>query len=240
MTYSQSGTELASFNTPPGTGWKYIPVPTLQVGIGLPLGTELKGRFLPRLPIKDGDVMLWGVGLMHSITQYIPGNELLPLDVSLFGGYTSLNGNIPISLAPDPLVTWNYPTINTSTYFNDQSLSTTVQALNLSAIASVNLKVITFYGGLGYSKTQTKAELTGYYPLPVVVISGPGLPVAEYNESSQSLVAGEDFPSISIKNFSGLRANVGFRLKLSVLTIHFDYTRSQYNVLSAGLGVSFR
>lgn len=238
MTYSVAGTELASFNTPPGTGWKYLPVPTLQVGIGLPLGTELKARFLPRLPIKEGDVMLWGVGLMHSITQYIPGNELLPLDVSLFGGYTSLNGNIPVSLMPDPSASWNYTTIDPYTYFDDQNLSTTVQALNLSAIASVNLKVITFYGGLGYSRTLTKAELTGYYPLPVLV--GAGAPLVEYNETSQSLVAGDEFPNISIESFSGLRANVGFRLKLSVLTIHIDYTRSQYNVLSAGLGVSFR
>ena len=40
MTYNSGGYTLASFKTPPGTGWKYIPVPMLQVGIGLPLGTE--------------------------------------------------------------------------------------------------------------------------------------------------------------------------------------------------------
>jgi hypothetical protein len=238
MTYAQSGITLATFNSPPGTNWKYMPVPTLQVGIGLPLGTELKGRFIPRLPIKDGDIMLWGVGLMHSIMQYIPGNDLLPLDVSIFGGYTWLNGNVPLSLMPDPSVTWNYTTIVPSTYFSDQNLSATIQAINVSAIVSVNLKVITFYGGLGYSNTSTVAELTGYYPLPVAITTGT--PHAEYNETPASILTGDKFPEIGIENFSGLRSNIGFRLKLAVITFHVDYTRSQYNVVSAGLGVSFR
>ena len=238
MTYTQSGMTLATFNTPPGSTWRYMPVPTLQVGIGLPLGTELKGRFIPRLPIKEGDIMLWGVGLMHSIMQYIPGNDLLPLDVSIFGGYTWLNGNVPLSLMPDPSVTSNYTTIVPSTYFNDQNLSATIQAINVSAIVSVNLKVITFYGGLGYSNTSTVAELTGHYPLPVAITSGT--PHAEYNESAASILTGDKFPEIGIKNFSGLRSNIGFRLKLAVITFHVDYTRSQYNVVSAGLGVSYR
>jgi len=238
LTYTKSGLTLASFPTPPGTGWKYMPVPTLQVGIGLPLGTELKGRFIPRLPIKDGDIMLWGVGLMHSIMQYIPGNALLPLDVSVFGGYTWLNGNIPINLQPDPAITWNYTTINPTLFFADQNMATTVQAYNVSAVASVNLKVITFYAGLGYANTNTKVELEGNYPAPVAITSGT--PHAEYNETAESIVTGNEFPNIEIENFSGLRTNVGVRLKLAVITIHVDYTRSQYNVVSAGLGISFR
>lgn len=238
QTYNSSTYTMASFPTAPGTDWKYIPVPTLQVGIGLPLGTELKGRFIPRLPIDEGDVMLWGVGLMHSIMQYIPGNKLLPLDVSLFGGYTWLNGNAPVSLQPDPSMTWNYTTINPTTYFSGQEIGMTVQAYNISAIASVNLKVITFYGGLGYSSSKTTAELTGKFPSPVLVTTVPVH--VEYNETASSIIPGDKFPDIEIKNFSGLRANIGFRLKLSVITIHFDYTRSQYNVVSSGLGISFR
>ena len=225
---------LASFPAPPGTNWKYIPVPTLQLGIGLPLGTELKGRFIPRLPISDGDIMLWGVGLMHSIMQYIPGNKLSPFDVSIFGGYTWLNGNIPISLQPDPAIS-NYSTINPILFFADQNLAMTVQAYNVSALASVNLKVITFYGGLGYSNTSTTAELTGNFPTPV--LNGT---TVEYNDTPQSTTTGAEFPDIEIENFSGLRTNVGFRLKLAVITIHVDYTRSQYNVVSTGLGISFR
>ena len=239
MTYKVSGVNLASFPTPPGTGWKFMPVPSAQAGIGLPLGTEIKLRFIPRIPIKNGDLMLLGGGLMHSIMQYIPGAKLLPVDASIFAGYTWLNGNVPVNLQPElGAIPKNYKTFDPLTAFNDQNLETTIQALNVSAIASVNLKVITFYGGVGYSQTRTQVKLTGNFPTPVLVTPGTGLPYAEYNDTG--VMDETDFPSIDIPNFSGLRANVGFRLKLAVVTFHADYTRAQYNVFSTGLGVTFR
>ena len=240
MSYKSGSYTLASFNAPPGTGWKIIPVPVAQVGIGLPMGTELKGRFIPKINIKDGDISLWGVGLLHSITQYFPGDKLLPFDVSVFGGYTKLEGNVPLNLGPDPSVPQNYTSpINPSTSFANQNLNIEVTGLNLSAIASLNLPVVTFYGGLGYSKTKTAMVFEGNFPTPVLVTPAlPAVPYAEYNNSG--VKTGKDFPKIDVENFSGLRANVGVRFKLAVITIHADYTRAQYNIVSAGLGLSFR
>jgi hypothetical protein len=235
VSYKVNGVELAHFRTPPGSGLKYIPVPTLQVGLGLPFGTEIKGRFIPKINIGDGDVSLWGVGLLHSIVQYFPGDELLPFDISLFGGYTKLTGNIPIDLGPDPSVNWAYTNYNAATSFDDQKLNMTVESLTFSAIGSLNLPVVTFYGGVGYGKTKTGIALTGNFPTPVLSES-TNEPV--YNDSG--VRKGSDFPNMDIKNFSGLRANIGMRIKLAVITIHADYTRAQYNILSAGLGISFR
>jgi len=234
MAYSVSGYELASFRTPPGVAWRYIPVPTAQIGVGLPLGTEVKVRFIPRLTFDNdliqGDIGLWGIGVMHSITQYIPGSDLLPVDASVFAGYTKLTGNIPIDLQPGS--PQNYTTYNIAS-FEDQNLAATVTALNISAIGSVNLAIITFYAGLGYSKTSTVLQLEGNYPSPVLDVTD-----VVYNDSG--VKTGDDFGEINIENFSGLRANVGLRFKFAVLTIHADYTRAQYNVVSAGLGISFR
>jgi hypothetical protein len=36
------------------------------------------------------------------------------------------------------------------------------------------------------------------------------------------------------------RLNAGLRLKFGVFTMQFDYTRANYNVVTAGIGVSFR
>ena len=237
MSYRASGVTLASFNAPQGVNWRYIPVPTAQVGIGLPFGTELKVRYMPKINIKDGNVSLWGVGIVHSIMQYLPGNKLLPFDVSLFGGYTKLQANVPISLQPGTPQNYTTP-YNATTSFSNQNLKVSVQALNLSAIASLNLPVITFYGGIGYCKTQTKMDFTGNFPTPVLVTPTSGVPYAEYNNTG--VKKGSDFPNMDIKNFSGLRANIGFRIKLAVVTIHFDYTKAQYNVFTTGLGLSFR
>jgi hypothetical protein len=239
MSYKVNNVTLASFNAPKGLAWKYIPVPALQVGIGLPLGTELKGRFIPKIESKGGDISLWGIGIMHSLTQYLPGSKLLPLDVSLFAGYTELKGTVPLSLEPDPLVPQGYTSFNPATAFSDQKLNITVQALNISAITSLNLHVLTIYGGLGYSKTRTAMDLSGNFPTPVLVTPAlPALPFAQYNDSG--VKNGTDFTNMDIRNFSGIRANIGLRLKLAFITIHADYTRAQYNVLSAGLGISFK
>jgi hypothetical protein len=237
LTKTVSGVTVASFALPPGTNWRYIPVPTAQIGIGLPFGSELKFRYIPKINIKDGDISLWGVGLMHSIMQYIPGSKLLPLDVSIFGGYTKLEGNVHMALKPDAAVPNNITTPYTATSFNDQNLNMVVSALNVSAIASLNLPVVTLYGGLGYSKTSTAIALSGNFPLPVYA-AAPAPPHAEYNNTG--VIKGSDFGNMDIKNFSGIRANIGVRIKLAVVTIHVDYTRAQYNVVSAGLGISFR
>ena len=81
-------------------------------------------------------------------------------------------------------------------------------------------------------------DFTGDFPLPVLVTPVSGAPFAQYNNTG--VKKGSDFPNMDIKNFSGMRANIGFRIKLAVITIHADYTRAQYNVLTAGLGVSIR
>jgi hypothetical protein len=239
MSYRVNNVTLASFNAPQGVDWRYIPVPTAQVGVGLPFGTELKVRFIPKINIKGGDVYLWGVGLVHSILQYLPGNKLLPFDVSLFAGYTKLKGDVPLGLDPDPEVSQAYTApYNAATSFDGQNLKISVGALNISAIASLNLPVITFYGGVGYCKTRTTMDFSGNFPLPVLVTPASGAPFAEYNNTG--VKKGSDFPNMDIKNFSGMRANIGFRIKLAVVTIHADYTRAQYNVLTAGLGISIR
>lgn len=224
---------LATFNAPEGTGYRYIPVPTLQLGLGLPLGSEVKVRYIPTINIQDGDIGLWGVGLMHNLTQYLPGDKLLPFDVSVFGGYTKLEGNVPINIEPQPGITQNYsPAVS----WDNQMMNVDVTAVTVSAIASLNLPVVTFYGGLGYSKTNTTLKLNGNFPTPVLVASpAPG---PEYNNSG--IKNGASFGEMATNDFSGLRANIGLRIKLAIITIHADYTRAQYNVLSTGLGFSFR
>jgi hypothetical protein len=222
---------VADFHSPAGTGIKFMIAPTAQIGIGLPLGTEVKFRYIPRIPVRDyGDVSLWGVGLMHSIMQYVPGNDLLPFDLSLFGGYTKLLVNVPISMQPADYS--KYSAAYTSASFTDQGLATTITALNASLVGSVKLLVFTFYGSLGYVKTNTDLEFQGIYPFPGVNTTTAKV---EYIDANVKKI-----DPISIPSYSGLKSTIGFRLKLAVITINVDYTKAQYNVVSAGLGISFR
>jgi hypothetical protein len=236
--HAMAGTiELASFSAPAGINLKFMPVPVLQAGIGLPFGTEVKVRYFPHISINDYEIGIWGLGLEHSIMQYFPGNDLLPFDVSVFGGYSKLSSSIPISVQPTASgAIINYTSAyNVLTSFAEQDIAMTVQAWNVGVIGSVRLAVLTFYGGLGYSKTNTSIEFTGNYPLPRVNTT-VSLTQPVYEDAGVV----KTIAPIEIPNFSGLRANIGMRLKLAVLTIHGDYTRSQYNVVSGGIGISFR
>ncbi|MCK4465544.1 MAG: hypothetical protein KAU83_07520 [Bacteroidales bacterium] len=234
---------IASFKTPPGSNWGAIPLPMIQAGLGLPLGTEVTVRFIPKIkiPIIDTKVSMWGVGGKHSILQYFPGEKLMPIDLTLQGGYTKLKVSVPIELQPDASISYfnNYD-INTD--FEDQEVNMEVTAYSINLLLSKKIPVVTFYGGVGYSKTQTVIDVAGYYALPTFdathsiqapySLLSPG-PV--YTDANVKQV-----PVIDIKNHSGLRLNAGIRFTLGVLTIHGDYTKANYSVITGGLGISFR
>jgi len=195
MSKPVSGIAPISFDTPPGANWGYMPVPTLQAGIGLPLGSELKIRYIPRIniPGTDGDISSWGVGLLHSIMQYIKGNDLLPFDISVFGGYTKLTGNVALDVQPDSYV--DYSSKYNASSFADQNFELIAKSWNASAIASFNLPVITLYGGLGYTGTSTNINMTGNYPMPTL---NPAISTTSYVYEDAGVV--KDFPPIDIKN----------------------------------------
>jgi hypothetical protein len=99
-------------------------------------------------------------------------------------------------------------------------------------LVSANLPVVCFYGGIGFVATKTNLKLEGDYP--VVYIDG-------VTPSVQAMV---DPIDMEIKNQDGgvtkPRFNVGVRFKLAVVTLHFDYSWANFNVLTGGLGISIR
>jgi len=66
-----------------GTGLDVLPLAMPQVSIGLFKGTEVMLRFFPETEINEdiGDIGLLGIGVKHSISQYIP-IPMFPLDIS--------------------------------------------------------------------------------------------------------------------------------------------------------------
>jgi len=94
--------------------------------------------------IKRRWYFLMGVGLMHSISQYFPGDKLLPYDMQYL---EVIQDWVQMS---DLIRARNRCKSGFTDYslssFEDQNLSTIIDAWNVCAIASVNLKVITSMG----------------------------------------------------------------------------------------------
>lgn len=216
-TYSEDGHSVSqTFNAPSGIDVDefggYVPVPMIQFGLGLVKNTDLKFRYIPtQKSEEDGyEIGLVGVGVMHDFKQWIPGLKQLPIDMSVFVGYTKLTTDFDLS---------------DSDLTNDGTASYNVKALTYQALVSKKLSVLTLYAGLGYNSVSSTIEMLGTYeietdtPLVPLILEDP---------------VNQNFDS------SGARATIGARLKLLILTLHADYTIQQYNTLTLGVGLSIR
>ena len=145
--------ELIRISAPTGLGidegsipWNAVPVPMAQIGVGLFKGTEVKLRYIPEQDF-DGDatVKMFGIGVMHDIKNYIPGEKLLPFDLSLFAGYTNLESTVTIDDGSNQFAEF-------------KASSWTVQA-----VASKKLFFLTVFAGLGYSNYDVDFAMRGTY-----------------------------------------------------------------------------
>lgn len=105
-----------------------------------------------------------------------------------------------------------------------QSANFDVTGTTLQAIISKKLSVLTVYGGLGFTTSKTEFKLLGDY--------ANHLP-----DGTENTI---DPITITSTGNGGMRANVGARLKLLILTIHAEYAIQEYNTLTAGIGLSIR
>jgi hypothetical protein len=237
MNYNIEGYDLKAFDMPQGLNWLYVPAPTIQAGVGLFKGTDLLGRYLPNIKAGGSEFGLWGIGGRHDIKQWIPGVKKLPvLQLSLMYGYTKLHANVGLSVEPA-----NIQAVDNTTNisWDNQQLNLVVQSHTANLLIAAKLPVITFYGGAGIIRTQTNLKLKEWYPVvDLQEFAGSGVLSVTNNSAIKDPI------NMEIKNQDGditkPRLNIGFRLKMSIITIHFDYTRAIYNVFTAGIGVSWR
>src|SRR5258706_2882423 len=212
---------VVNFNGPEGLdlkksiGVSAVPVPMIQLGIGLVMNTDLKVRYLPEQKVGGTKVSMLGFGLLHDIKQHIPGIKLTPFDLSVLVAYNSVNGSTNLANS-NPT-----PSRPTST---DGKATYKLDSLVAQVIGSKKFSVVTLYAGLGYGSVSTKFNETGHYSFTTATppINNLSIPV-----------------NINFNN-TGVKATVGMRLKLGPIYLNGDYTVQKYNALTVGLGVSVR
>ncbi len=132
-------------------GYEAVPLPILQLGVGVIPQTDVKFRFMPLIEFDDDfEAKMWGVGIQHHLNNYFPSGDELLFDMSLFVGYTQVDSEIQL----------------TDTYPGEDQLG--LQGLsvwNIDGIISYDLSVFTFFGSLGYNRVTSNLELRGTYDL---------------------------------------------------------------------------
>lgn len=99
----------------------------------------------------------------------------------------------------------------------------TTNGFTLQGLVSKRLSILTLFGGVGIANTKTNFEMLGEYDTDAGNFS-----------SDRGELPKFDFVS------TGPRINLGFRLKLLILTLHADYAIQKYNTLTLGAGISIR
>lgn len=150
-TYAYKSPLTGTFQGPPGINVKDIPlgglpVPMVNVGIGLLWNTDLKLRYGSANPSGGANVSLFGFAIQHDIKQHIPGLKEVPFDLSALFGYTSFSSEVGFDS--------NFP---------DQKGKADFTATTIQALIGKKFSVLTVYGAAGYNFSSGSFKATGTY-----------------------------------------------------------------------------
>ncbi|MCU4176601.1 DUF6588 family protein [Carboxylicivirga sp. N1Y90] len=142
-------TEIATLK---GAGANTFVSPMLQAAVGLPYHTEVMGRFMPRVEYGDfGKAYMWGLGLKHSLKDYIPFVKRLPfLQLSVLGAYTHFESSLGVDGGD----------------IGAGNLETSANAYTGRLLIGANLPVVSFYTGMGYGNTKSNFDVVGDFDVP--------------------------------------------------------------------------
>jgi hypothetical protein len=195
-------------------GFAAVPVPVVQLGVGIIKNTDLKLRLIPKQDIGSSEIQMFGIGVMHDVKQHIKGIKLLPFDLSVLVAYNSVSGTSDLR---------NDDLSDTRPDSPNGELSYKFNSWIFQGIISKKISVLTFYGGVGYTMVKTNFDITGDFEI----------------DTSTIPFTLTDPVSIDFKNNS-MRFTAGMRLKLGPVYFSGDYTLQKYNMLTVGFGFAVR
>ena len=224
-TFTSAKTEASTiFGSSEVTPMTYNMFEDQAIGQGdfeMPGGFEFSAMPLPMIQA--------GIGLIKNTAidiRYMPmlnvGNNF---NVNLFGiglkhdllQWIPVAGDaIPMSLS----LQGGYTTLNTELKISEQEVSLNTKATTINLVASKRLLMVTGYAGVGYNSATTTFSSNANLDLGGV----------KFDEKVE----------VKFESNNNIRANVGFRFNITLVTIQADYTFSEYPTATLGLGVSLR
>lgn len=187
-----------------------IPTAFLQASFAPFKGTQLKGRYFPKIDTEDAKLSLYGIGLQQEFTSWLPAEKIWPIHISGLIAYTHLDANY--NFTDEGIVEGS-----------DQQIKTEVNSMLYELIVSTKLKIINFYAGFGYLNGKSTTGLLGTYRVSNGILT------------SEDIVD----PFSIEKKISGARATGGFKLKLGFFGLNADYTVAEFNSASVGINFTF-
>ncbi len=228
------GNTISSFNTPNGLGMDIVPVPMAQIGFGLLPHTDIIVRFVPEMKYNnDGDKMkigFWGLGVKHNFKEWIPVIKALPFDASVFGSYSEMNAQSELSLDPNDFSDGNVKV----TFGADQNqmLKLNTKTSKFGLILSKKIGILTVFGGIGQSNSETTINLLGKYVIETTSNVDGGVDIVTKDSLNDPIDV-----TFESKNFC---MDAGLRLKLAFFSLFGSLNKAEYTSYNAGVSFGFR
>lgn len=219
------------FPLPAGQNLNFLPLGVPQIEIGSVLGTELLVRYIPSLDWGKniGKFGFWGVGLKHSLSQYI---EDCPIEVAVQGMIqrTTLQNTIGATGA---------------------KLDATADILNANIHVSKRFGAIEFFTGLSYDHLSINAKYE--FTIPRQLQAQLGL-IRGIDLNNDGVIADDEYVPDPANGYPGdpnpqtqivplvtnsLRWTIGTALHLGPIGIVADYNLSSFSMVTAGINVQF-
>lgn len=218
FTYSAGPNTGTVFEGPDGAGVTEdlpigsLAIPTVQMGLGVLPGTDLRIRFSPAMTINGVEVGNWGVGVLHDFKRLIPAFVEKDISMSLFAGYTRMTATTEL----------------TGVYSGSgqEGIATGTGLTAQLLFGKEFKKFFTLYVGGGYNRATTDYEINGTY---VVDATGDGTPLAAPVTLTDPF--NNEFSRSSFRFTSGMRFRAG------PVTLNGEFTAlSGRNLITAGFG----
>jgi len=210
--------KTTKFELPTGIGAanvNIIPTVFLQGSFSPFKGTQIKARYFPKVDREDAKVGLYGFGLQQDFTSFLPADTILPISISGLVAYTHLAASYDFT--DERIVDGE-----------NQQIQTETNTMLYQLIVGTKLKIINFYGAVGYISGKNKTDLLGTYR-----VSGEGL-------GGATVFSEEIKDPFSIKSETrGMTTTVGANLKLGFFGLNAAYTIADFNSASIGMNFSF-
>jgi len=191
-------------------GVDLIPTGFLQASFSPFKGTQIKGRFIPKIETEDAKIGLYGIGLQQEFTSWLSVDKVLPIAISGLVAYTHLDASYDFTDAE-------------FVEGENQRVETDLNTLLFELIVGTNLKLINVYGAVGYITGRSTTDLLGTYRVT------DGLLFSE-----------EINDPFSVENdISGIRGTVGANLQLGFFSLNADYTIAEFDSATVGLNFRF-
>ena len=188
-----------------------LALPNLNLGLGIFKKTEINGRFIPNYKYDAGFI---GKGEINMWGVGFKHDLLQWIPV--------IGNTIPLSLSLQAAHTQMTSKIS----ILDQPVSMDIQATNINLIISKNILMVCGYASIGYNLSSTTFR------------AGENITNSNsfnLDELEITLPVEMEFETVN-----ELRANIGLKLSLAVITVSANHTISEYPVTTIGVGASLR